>query len=222
MADSQRILLASSKLDLARALQRETMRRKNWEMIGPIITPNLLVSACATADVVLIEAEDLLWLWDKHPETAEDALQQVLVVVILSDHQLLDVVTRAPTRHGLVLRRPTDGTPIGLLALAIEGYIAIPKTLLHRLVTNQLRLDIAGNLPSDVLQILGYLGAALSNRHIAEISGMAENRVKTLVHILTRRLRLKNRTAVAVFAETNGLAYMPDRLCSSAASANSR
>lgn len=207
MSATQRIALVSRKPDLARALYREATRRKNWQMMGPIDPrdPDLLVAACARADVAVIEAEELLWLWKYRFERTQAALRQVLVVVMLSDHQLLDVVTRSGARHGLVLRRPTDRMPVGLLNLAIEGYMAIPEALLHRLVVDQPRLDIVENLAPDVLQVLGYLGAALTNRHIAEVSGMAESRVKTLVHVLTRKLRMNNRTAVAVFAVTNGL-----------------
>lgn len=212
MSASQCILLASLNPGLARALRHEVEHRKTWQLVGPIDprSQDLLVSACATVDVALIEAEELLWLWDNQPETVGAALRQVHAIVVLSDRQLLDVVTQANARCGLLLRGPNDNAPVDLLALAIEGYVVIPEALLHRLATNRLRLDIVGDLSPDVLRILAYLGAAFSNRHIAEVSGMAESRVKTLVHILTRRLRMNNRTAVAVFAATNGLANMPE------------
>ena len=212
MLSNQCILLASLKPDLKGALRYEVEHRENWQLAGAVDprTEDMFVSACATADVVLIEAEDLLWLWDNQPKTAVAAFRAVYAVVILSDRELLEVTARMHTRHGLLLRRPADGLPIDLLSLAIEGYVVIPDALLHRVASNRLRLDVIGNFSPEVLQTLAYLGAAFSNRHIAEVSGMAESRVKTLVHIATRRLRMSNRTDVAIFAATNGLAHVPE------------
>jgi DNA-binding CsgD family transcriptional regulator len=57
---------------------------------------------------------------------------------------------------------------------------------------------------ADERRMLYYLGRCLPNREIAANTGLSESRVKTLVYILTRKLRMKNRTAVAVFAATKG------------------
>jgi DNA-binding NarL/FixJ family response regulator len=75
--------------------------------------------------------------------------------------------------------------------------------MLRRLAGDQLRLDIVGDLSREELAILSYVGATLSNRQIAAASGLPESRVKTLVRLVMRKLRLQNRTGVAVFATAN-------------------
>jgi len=209
---SQRILLASSKPNLTRALSRMANQRMHLQLAQPI-DPRVndrFVTACAAADILLIEAEELLWLWENQPEQARRALCIVQAVVIVSEAELLEVAARLHLRHRLLLCPPNADPPIDLLPLIIEGYVVIPQGLLHRLATNQLRLDIVHALTNEMQQTLALLGAAYSNVDIAECSGTAESRVKTMVRIAIQKLHMHNRTDVAVFALSNGLAQSPD------------
>lgn len=207
MSTGRRVLVASRKSDLAWALHHEVTRLAQWELIG-IIDPRVgdaFDRTCAMADVVLIEADDLIWLWDNRLVSTQKTLSSVQAVVILTDQQMLDVMTRVEQNCGLLLRERYGDVPIDLLELAIRGYMSISEEFLQRLKTNNLRLDIVGHLSNEELSVLSYIGGALSNRKIAQASGLAESRVKTLVHLVTHKLRMHNRTAVAVFAAANGL-----------------
>ena len=210
MTSPQCILLASLNPDLLPDLMVEVDQRPCWQLAGPINPRDFeeFARACEMADVILIEAEDLLWLWEHQPDRVLVALLLVCVVVILPDHLLLAVTTRVQNHYGLLLRSAAARPPINRISLAMEGYVVFPKALLQRIASNQLRLEIVADFSPDLLQTLALLGAALSNRNIAEVSGMTESRVKTLVHIATRRLCMNNRTAVAVFATTNGMAHV--------------
>lgn len=207
MSAGRRVLVASRKSDLAWALHHEVMRLTQWELIG-IIDPRIgdaFDRTCAMADVALIEADDLIWLWDHRLDATQRTLSSVQVVVILTDLQMLDVMTRTQKSCGLLLREEYGDVPVDLLELAIKGYMSVSGPLLHRLKTNRLRLDIVGTFTQDELSVLAYIGAAMTNRTIAQASRLAESRVKTLVHLVTHKLRMHNRTAVAVFAAANGL-----------------
>lgn len=208
MSTGRRVLVASRKSDLAWALHHEVMRLTQWDLIG-IIDPRIGDSfdrTCAMTDVVLIEADDLIWLWDHRVDTTQETLAAVRAVVILTDQQMLDVMTRTQRSCGLLLRQEFGDVPVDLLELAIKGYMSISGALLQRLKTNRLRLDIVCTLTPEELGVLAYMGAAMPNRKIAQISGLTESRVKTLVHLVTHKLRMHNRTAVAIFAAANGLA----------------
>ena len=209
---NQCILLASLKPDLTYALRLLAEQRMHLQLREPIDPRDgdRFVPACAAADILLIEAKDLLWLWENQPEQAKSALNLVQAVVILSEAELLEVATRLHMRHGLLLCQPNTDPPIDLLPLILEGYVVIPQGLVHRLATNQLRLDIAHALPSEMQQTLGLLGAAYSNLDIATRSGAAESRVKTMVRIAMQKLHMRNRTDAAVFALSTGLAQSPD------------
>lgn len=210
MSAGRRVLVASRKSDLAWALHHEVMRLTQWELIG-IIDPRIgdaFDRTCGMADVALIEADDLIWLWDHRLDATQKTLSAVRVVVILTDQQMLDVMTRTQQSCGLLLREEFGDVPVDLLELAIKGYMSVSDPLLHRLKANRLRLDIVGTFTPDELSMLAYIGAAMTNRKIAQASRLAESRVKTLVHLVTHKLRMHNRTAVAVFAAANGFAHV--------------
>lgn len=207
MAVDRRFIIATRKSDLAWALHHEVTRQKGWSLVATV-DPRALggpIVAAQKADVVLIEAGDLIWLWDHKLVEARAMLGKLRAVVVLSDREMLDVVVRAQADCGLLLRAEYGDVPIDLLDLAIRGYMSVSPNMLRRLATDQLRLDIVGDLSREELAILSYVGATLSNRQIAAVSGFAENRVKTLVRLVMRKLRLQNRTGVAVFANANGL-----------------
>lgn len=207
MAGIHRILAASPRPELFQALRRETVRRKNWKITGPIDPkcPDLFETARLAADVTLIEAEDLMWLADNRPKSARTALSPGQTIVILSESQLLDVVTLPIPTHGLLLRRPAGQVPIDLLALTLDGYLTSPAPLLGRLSRHLHRLEIVDRFTPEEMRVLVHLGAGLPNRAIAEACGFAESQVKALVYSLAHKLRMRNRTAIAVFAATSGL-----------------
>lgn len=210
MFTGRRILVASRKTDLAWALYHEVMRLTQWKLIG-IIDPRVCDALDRTpgmADVILIEADDLIWLWDHKHETAQRTLSSVRTVIILSDRQILDVLTRVHQNFGLLLREEYGDVPVDLLEIAIKGYVSLSEALFERLKHDRLRLDIVNNLSPEELKVLTLVGFAFSNRRIAEASGLPESRVKTLVHLVTHKLRMDNRTAVAVFTAANGIADM--------------
>ncbi len=213
MASIHRILATSPRRELFDALQREVSRGRNWEIFGPVNLrePGHLQAACGAVEVAVIEAEDMIWLAQNRPDEMRASLGCVQTVVILSQAQLLDIITLPVPPQGFLLRPIAGQEPVGLLPLALEGYFASPDLLLSRLRGNRLRLDIVAMFGAEELRILACLGCGLSNRVIAETTGLAESRVKTLVYILTRKLRMNNRTAIAVFAATNGLSGVPVR-----------
>ena len=116
---------------------------------------------------------------------------------------MLDIVARAPPSWGLLMQQCLANVSVDRLALACDGYIVMTATLVELLRRDGLRLEIVETLSRDELCVLAYLGAAMSNRCIAEKSGMLEDRVKAMTRSLTRKLHLKNRTTLAVFAVEN-------------------
>lgn len=207
MSIGRRVLVAARKSDLAWALHHEVSRLSDWQLIG-IIDPRLddtFVHTCALADVVLIDAEDLIWLWQNRGDATRQALEFLRTVVILNENQILDIVPRLPMQAGLLLRDPQRNVPLDRLELALKGYIAISGAFLDRLTHNRLRLDIAAGFTRDEAQVLSHVGRGLTNRQIATALGLPENRIKTLVHLVTHKLGMDNRTSVAMFAASNAL-----------------
>lgn len=207
MSARQRVLVASRNSDFAGALHREISRLPEWWLIG-VVDPrveDVFERTCAMVDVVLIDAEDLIWLWRNRHDATQAILENLRVVVILSDQQIIDVVSRLPLKSGLLFRTSNGDVPLDVLEIALKGYMAVGQLLLDRLKQNQFRLDIVADFSPEERRILGHIGNGLSNREIASVSGLVENRVKTLVHLVTHKLRMGNRTAVAMFVASNRL-----------------
>ncbi|WP_341912130.1 LuxR C-terminal-related transcriptional regulator [Ferrovibrio terrae] len=208
MSARQRVLVASRNLDFAGALHREISRLPEWWLIGVVDSrvEDVFERTCTMVDVLLIDAEDLTWLWNNRNDATQKILESLRTVVILSDKQILDVVPRLPANSGLLFRTANGEVPVDVLEIALKGYVAIGQPLIDRLKRNQFRLDIVAGFSAEERRILAHIGNGLSNREIARATGLVENRVKTLVHLVTHKLRMGNRTAVAMFAASNQLA----------------
>lgn len=207
MSARRRVLVASRDSDFAGDLHREISRLSEWQLLG-IIDPRIddaFERTCTIADVLLIDADDLIWLWNNRREATDKTLEILRVVVLLSDRQILDVVPRLPPNSGLLFRTPEGDVPLHALEIALKGYMSVREPLLDRMKKNQLRLEIVARFSPDELRILAHIGHGRSNRQIARINGLPENRVKMLVYLVTHKLRMENRTAVAMFAASNRL-----------------
>lgn len=205
MTSECRILIASRKSGIAWGSHLKLARAAHWRVVG-IVDPRAKAAfddGCAAADVVLIEAEDLIWLLDHRPALTRTAFRQSPPMVLLDEGDMLEIVTRGERAWGLLLQQYLATMSVERLALACAGYLVMNMKLVQHLRQDGLRLDIVGTLSPDELCVLTHLGAALSNRDIAEITGLFESRVKAATRTLARKLHLKNRTALAVFAVEN-------------------
>lgn len=205
MTKDIRVLIASRDAGIAWTSHMALERAGNWRVVG-VVDPrakNAFHNYFETADVILIESEDLIWLLNHRSiETREDFKGSPLVVFLDQD-DILEVVTRGERNWGLLLKQGFTILPVDRLTLAYNGYLVIAPTLVEYIRGDGLRLDIARNLSEIEISLLSLLGMAVSNRAIAERLGIPESRVKATARILARKLRLKNRTALAVFAIEN-------------------
>lgn len=206
MPSAQRILIASRDPDLVNRIRAEVSGTESTKTIVGIVDPTVsgsLRSWSRHADVMLIGAAELLWLRYVRPQETE-RMSLPHIVVVLEEHQLLDVVSRFGARFGLLILPEAVRRPCRI-DLAVHGYLALLPETLERLLRDELRVDIARALSEEESLVLSCLADAASNRTIARITGIPEARVKTLVQSIVHRLHLRNRTAAAVFAATNKL-----------------
>jgi len=200
-----RVLIASRESGVAWASHLKLGHAQYWRVVG-IVDPRARVAfgdGCEAADVVLIEAADLIWLLDHRPAQAKAAFEKLQPMILLEDGDMLEVVNRGERAWGLLLHQHLATVTIDRLALACDGYLVITAELVRRLCEDGLRLGVVETLSPEELCVLSHLGAALSNRDIAGVSGMYEGRVKVMTRTLARKLQLKNRTMLAVFAIEN-------------------
>jgi hypothetical protein len=188
MTNDCRILIASRKSGIAWRSHLQFARAAHWRVVG-IVDPRAKAAfenGYAAADIVLIEAEDLIWLLEHRPGQARTAFERAPPMILLEERDMLDIVARAPPSWGLLMQQCLANVSVDRLALACDGYIVMTATLVELLRRDGLRLEIVETLSRDELCVLAYLGAAMSNRCIAEKSGMLEDRVKAMTRSLTQ------------------------------------
>ncbi|MEX0694029.1 MAG: hypothetical protein WD075_06270 [Rhodospirillales bacterium] len=205
MTSDCRILIASRNTGDAWGAHLKLEREGRWHVVG-IVDPRAkpdFDDGCEMADVVMIEAQDLIWLLDHRSIQTGSTLESSRPVVLLEERDILEIVSRGERTWGLLVEQRIATMSVERLALATENYLVITTNLLQHLRRDGLRLDIVETLSCEELIVLSRIGLALSNQGIAAVSKIMESRVKAIIRILARKLQLKNRTALAVFAVEN-------------------
>ena len=187
-------------------LTRLFLTGDRWTVVG-IVDPRATQSFDSySATIVLITAEDLKWIRNHQNEKAIHSLFGMRLMILLKPSEMLSAAMNAHKSSGFLVDQSFGSLAIERFALAVDGYIVISTTLVEQLLQNRLRLDVAATLPSGERLILRLLGNALSNRAIAQRADIPVARVKVIVRRLSRKLWLRNRTAIAVFSFQYGSA----------------
>ena len=204
MSDGRRILLALRDPWLAAALRDALVHAPDLQLIG-IIDPTIdraLSGWRAYADILLIGADELLWLQRSGSCGALAASAAMRVIVLLDESRILDLFHQIDPPFDLLLDVDDGRLLAERIDLAAAGYVVLSASLLMRWVSNHLRRRLIDDLSPNEQRVLTCVGRALSNKGIAAETGFAEAEVKVLVQSVLRKLRMKNRTTVAVFAAT--------------------
>jgi DNA-binding CsgD family transcriptional regulator len=210
MSPRKQILLALRIPRLASLISETLLGRTELRLAGvvdPTINPGFEMWR-RHIDVVLIGADELLRL---HSTASQDfiALSRMGVVVLIEEHQFLEVVSRFGSEFPLVLILEQDPLLGDRLALSLEGYFSVPGAVLPRLFGNELRRKIASRLTANERRVLALIGCGMSNRDIAGAAGLSDGQVKALVRTVGRKLCFRSRTEIAVFAAALGLDQLP-------------
>jgi DNA-binding NarL/FixJ family response regulator len=159
-------------------------------------------------------------------ERPDDAVQQVfrslqcrgfagivLVVADLDDAALLDIVSAGVSA---VIRRgdATPDTLVRLIKATAAGEGTLPPDLLGRLLNRVSRLqqnvlqprgwNLAG-MSARETEVLRLVADGLETREIAERLCYSPRTVKSILHDVTNRFQLRNRTHAVAFALREGL-----------------
>jgi DNA-binding NarL/FixJ family response regulator len=198
-----RILLALRDPPVVKMLRDEiALLLPDWRVVG-VIDPTVdtdLAGWSNYADVVLIGARELLLLHARKAFDADAISPKANIIVLANESQLLDVVECLKSGMGLVIEGDENNLLAARAELATTGHVTMSAQLLRRLAEDQARLDIVKDLSPTEKKVLKYLGSGMTNRDIARATSMDGGKIKTVVHSIMRKLRMKNRTAVAVFA----------------------
>jgi len=208
MTDISHILIFSSDVGLIESLSVGARSSDLWEIAGTIDRHSVetLNSACEGADVLLIDGPDLVWLTGKRPDFVFAKRLSPHLVAIVCDEELLEIVALRVPSLGFLMRTWGGYPSLDALTLVLEGYLSANAQLFDLMTDDVERKAIIDNFEEDEQSVFALLGEGLTNPEIVIRTGLAAGRVKQIVQSLTQKLRLKNRTPVAILAKKNGSA----------------
>jgi DNA-binding NarL/FixJ family response regulator len=204
MSAARRVLLAVRDPCLAMAV-RGTLLNMPGTLLAGIIDPTVdraLGGWSEHADILLIGADELLWLHRTGASAFFAASTAMRVVVLLDESQILDLFYQIDDRLDLVFDVKDRRFLAERIDLATAGYLVLSTTLLVQWIGDHLRRRLLGELSPNERRVLGCVGRALSNKSIAAETDFADSEVKALVQSTMRKLRVRNRTTLAIFAAT--------------------
>jgi len=204
MSAGRRILLALRDPWLAAASRDALFDAPGFQLTG-IIDPTIdrtFSGWHAYADILLIGADELFWLQRSGSCGSLAACSAMRVIVLLDESRILDLFHQIDRPFGLVLDIEDGRSLAERIDLAAAGYVVFSASQLMAWVSNHLRRRLVDDLSPNERHVLACVGRALSNKGIAAETGLPESEVKKLVQSVLRKLRMKTRTAIAVFAAT--------------------
>lgn len=126
--------------------------------------------------------------------------QSPAAILVLPSGELQDALGLLQACQGVLFWENDIEKLRRLLIVTLEGYSGVHPELLPDFTTDRVRAGLIGRLTPVERRTLELLGAALSNRAIAQELDVAEGIAKSLVRAVLTKLRLKNRTEAAVLA----------------------
>lgn len=155
------------------------------------------------ADVLMIGSSELIQLLRRDGGIARELVGRFCLVTLTRGQHVLEVVSALGRNVGILFCDRDGGLPFAAIEMALNGYLVVPGKLLQRLLRDQSRLDIVRRLSPSERVVLCGLADALPNEAIAARAGVSPARVRSMITLLIRKLHVRNRTALAVFAASH-------------------
>ena len=167
------------------------------------------------ADVAVVIADDIDEDAVRMIRAAQraDGDRAVLVATRIDDRGLLDAVEAGAC--GLVRRSEANGQAIvAAVRTAARGDGSLPGDLLGRLLTQVGKLQrqvltphglSLGGLSNREVAVLRRVADGLDTREIAQQLSYSERTIKNVIHDVTTRLQLRNRSQAVAYALREGL-----------------
>lgn len=166
--------------------------------------------AAQTADVLFVDADELLRAVRRLSPAQTEALTDRLVVAIARQQDLPKLFERRCPFHGILMSERPMRRLAATLSIARAGYLALPAGVMESFRSKRLQRQRLERLTPVEIVVLRCILPGGTNRQIAGVIDRDEAYVKTLVRTLLNKLSLRNRTAAAIFALQQGVEPHPD------------
>lgn len=200
------VLLASRDpvlvLQVRQALAEGGDRIRLVGVVDPTIESTLAIWR-EEADVLMIGSSELIQLLHRDGAVESELSEWFYLVSLTQGQHFLEVVGALGRNVGILFCDRDGGLPFAAIEMTLNGYLVVPGKLLQRLLRDQPRLDIVRRLSPNERVVLRCLADALSSEAIAARAGLSLARVRSMITLLIRKLRVRNRTALAVFAASH-------------------
>ncbi|MCU0567666.1 MAG: response regulator transcription factor [Oculatellaceae cyanobacterium Prado106] len=208
-----RLLLVDDQSLVCQGLQAVLDREADLQVVGSAENGEVAIAQVAALqpDVVLMDIrmpimtgiEATRWIVQQFPTT------KVLVLSTFDDDSDIALAMRAGAK-GYLLKDMSAPELIEAIRFVHRGYCQMAPGLMERLIANipdtdsdqQNFSEAVKQLPSREQDVLRLIGQGCTNREIATQLNLAEGTVKTYVTHLLNRLALRNRSQIAIYANS--------------------
>ncbi|MCU0569485.1 MAG: response regulator transcription factor [Oculatellaceae cyanobacterium Prado106] len=212
-----RVLLVDTQSLICQGLQAILDQETDLQVVGYAENREMAIAQVAALqpDVVLIDIhmpvvngiEAIRAIAEQFPNT------KVLVLSTLNDNRHIAQVMQAGAK-GYLLKDMSVSDLIESIRLAHRGYCQMAPGLMEQLLTHvpdqdanqqnrtEAMTKVLKQLPSRERDVLNLISQGYTNREIATQLHLAEGTVKTYVTHLLNRLALRNRSQLAIYANS--------------------
>jgi len=135
-----------------------------------------------------------------------EALSRRVRVVVLTASELAADALAAIRMgaHAVVLKRCAVETLMDAIHATAEGNVWLPATLQNQFAT-RLRNPLANELSAREEQVVRYVALGFRNAEVAVKLAISEQTVKTHLNAIFRKLRIRDRVALTLYAARAGI-----------------
>ncbi|MBE9012605.1 response regulator transcription factor [Pseudanabaenaceae cyanobacterium LEGE 13415] len=215
-----RLLLVDDQSLICQGLQAVLDQESDLEVVGAAANGEAAIAQVATLqpDVVLMDIRMPVMTGIEATRLIVEQFPNVKVLVLstFDDDRDIAQAMRAGAK-GYLLKDMPASELIEAIRLVHRGYYQMAPGLMEKLLTNvpdnsseqQNITEEVKQLPSRERDVLSLIGQGCTNREIATQLNLTEGTVKTYVTHLLNRLVLRNRSQLAIYANSISASLTP-------------
>ncbi len=184
-------------------------RQRDFQIVGEVEKASALKETLAgtTCDILLLDLQMDRWALSDIGELA--SLTKVLVLTASESVENAIAAMRLGAR-AVVQKRFAVQTLIEAIRAVANGMVWMPPTLQAEIAAQWGASD-SKQLTSREVEIVQYLAIGLRNAEIGERLSITEPTVKTHLNNIFKKLEIRDRVELAVYALRHGLVAKPDQ-----------
>lgn len=213
-----KVIIADDSLIVRSGLKDIIEQDNDIEVIGLATNGNETLELCKKnqPDLILMDIKMPVCDGVEGTKLIKDKYSSVKVIIVTTfddDSYINDALKNGA--DGYVLKDISDEDLIRTIKNTVNGFSTVPGNIFHNFIVKNLTQNKAsssiaspysGNLTLREKEIIKLIVDGKDNKEIAKNLYLVEGTVRNIIHSILSKLKLKDRTQLAVFAIKNDIA----------------